>query len=227
MEYTAQYILRYRVLDILMDVMEATPHPQLTSLPRRPLPSGTTRMDKIHKSLANWRQCITKFESMLDGHDRRSRQTLDGGDVGTIGTSHKLLDWPDSEMRGAMVHPVQSPGPEDQGVGMSNISDSMNSDGFFPYESGMTLSPLPLLEMDDIHPSAPYLGANFGSWLTVHNQSSVSRARVSSPGYIINAGVLNLLSAQKHHAEAAMHKVLMNFELVAFALSWFAMVCHL
>ena len=75
LDYVAQYIMRYRVLDILVDVMGAGRHTNVSTVPRISLPVSTTRIDKIQSSLHDWMQCISKFESMMTSHDRQPPST--------------------------------------------------------------------------------------------------------------------------------------------------------
>jgi len=242
MEYAAQYLVRYRVLDILLDVMQAEPHPNLVSVSRGPFPSGTTRMDKIHKSLADWTQCISRFESMVDGHDRRARQLVEDQNTGSL----NMLGWHDTghmQPSGPVGLPstMQTMGLETGRAGIGNISNPITPEDFHApsyqpssYDSmEMDRPPSSLSGIDQLQSSpsnTSALAENLEPWMIVLRQQmpEISQVHLSSlPGHIVNAGVLNLLSAQKHFADASMHKVLLNLELAAFALSWFAMVCFL
>ena len=127
-----QYLLRYRLLDILLDITMTERYHSAVSIPRVPPPPSTTRVVKIQSSLSDWCSCITKFESLMKNHDRQAVRKKE--------------------------------------------------------------APL------------------FRSMAVETN--------------LVRAGVLNLLSAQRHFNEAKFNKALLNVELTAFALSWFGMVSN-
>jgi len=132
LEYATQYILRYRVIDVLMDVFGAEDHGLVPSVPRVAPPSSTTtRTALVRSSLQDWTKCVSKFQSLMASYDRRSNRSIEAHQPSTL---------------------------------QSNI---------------------------------------------------------------VHAGVFNLLSARRHFAEANFSKALLNLELTAFALSWYAMVCLL
>jgi hypothetical protein len=132
-DYATQYLLRYRLLDILVDMTMTERYYNTLIIPRVPPPHGTTRLAKIQSSLSDWRSCITKFESMMKNHDRYTDQK--------------------TEVPSFRSLPVETS--------------------------------------------------------------------------LVHAGVLNLLSAQRHFNEAKFNKAVLNVELAAFTLSWFGMVGNL
>src|SRR3981189_2314867 len=57
------------------------------------------------------------------------------------------------------------------------------------------------------------------------SSSSSSSALVSRESQAFNTGLTNLVSAMRHTQDANFHKVMMNIQLLVFALCWFGMVC--
>jgi len=84
--YAAQYLLRYRVLDIFMDTIVGYRHPDLSTVPRSHLPPLTKRMNRVHDSLSDWTRGVSKFLSLLDTHDTHTQETSHLGGM-------NLLPW--------------------------------------------------------------------------------------------------------------------------------------
>jgi hypothetical protein len=130
-DYASEYILRYRLLDVLSGLMGIEKLDSCRPVPRVPMIDLSARMERVQSSLSDWTECIAKFDTLLKHHNQNT---------------------------------------------LSKAEPS-------PLECVSTVQ-----------------------------------------GHIVWKGLLNLVSAQKHFVEAKFNKALLNIELVAFGLSWFAMV---
>jgi hypothetical protein len=71
--------------------------------------------------------------------------------------------------------------------------------------------------------------AKQGNAITFEESQTVASSSSSSSSgsgeiHVFTSGLLNLLSAMRHTEDANFHKVMMNIQLLVFAVSWFGMV---
>jgi hypothetical protein len=132
MNSAVSYLLRHRILDILVDVMCGDSRAMSKPVATMPQVSLNARVSKVRESLADWTDGVAKFASLMKGHKGKERATL--------------------------MPPPQS-------------------------------AVLPSIQRQ-----------------------------------LLQSGLGILISANHHLAESKLNKCLVNVELAAFALSWFAMV---
>jgi len=135
------------------------------------------------------------------------------------------------DMRISSVVDSPTPGPRhllDQGTDLLALEQSVVDYGS-PFSSPPKINPLLLaLPSKDASPFPSDMSAlapHAHSWNLVQDHETLGSSSSSSPNIVLSAGVSHLLSCQRHHTKASKHKVLLNLELAAFALSWMAMVC--
>jgi hypothetical protein len=214
-DYAAQYLLRLRVLDIFMDTIAGYRHPNITTVPRSPLPSFPRRIQGVHKSLSDWTQCVSRFLSMFDAHDP------DPQDIPHPG-SQSVVTWktPENSPTPKQSHPVDDLAALEQL--MLDYSPPLSSPNTSPLPHRLPTKNSSPPSPSNLSALIPYMPSlNMAKRLEFPGMSASSPL----PNFIVSAGVERLLSCQRHHAEASKHKVLFNLELAAFALSWMAMVC--